>query len=400
MLDFICVSVNNWEKRKARKQQFMLHLSLRGDVGKVFYIEPPLNLARVIVFPFLELKDRENRQRWIRALLFKPARISDKLFVFTPLFIVPFSFKAQTLYNFNLYIAYFFISRVLCKRNLNRTVLWLYHPFHSPLINWFKKNICVCFDWAEEWSEYFHELSWRRKKLVIKLENEIIRKADLVFTVSRDLLARAKELNENSFHIFDGTVPELFKNDSFAVPEDMRNLVRPVIGYSGTIYTRMDVDLLLKLSRAFFNCSFVFVGEVLKLNSIDISGLKKQPNIYILGAKEYNLLPGYLMNFDVCIIPYLQNPVTAVPTKIYDYLAAGKPVVSTAFSEAEIFKDLIYIAHSHDEFIFMLKAALSNKDPILAQKRIAAAGMNTWALRVESIMDRVLDKIKERRLGR
>ena len=397
MPDFICVSVNNWEKRKARKQQFMLHLSLRNDVGKVFYIEPPLNLARLIMFPFQELKDHENRQRWLRALLFKPARISDKLFVFTPLFIIPFSFKVQVLYNFNLYIIFLCVRRVLDKFSFNNIVLWLYHPFDLPLIDWFKENICVCFDWAEEWSEFFNELTRRKKKLIVNLQNEIIRKADLVFTVSQDLLERAKKINDNSFHVFDGTVPELFKNNSFAVPEDMRNLVRPVIGYSGTIYTRMDVDLLLELSRVFFNCSFVFVGEVLKLNPINIAVLKKQPNVYFLGAKEYNSLPAYLMNFDVCIIPYLQNPVTAVPTKIYDYLATGKPVVSTAFSEAELFKDLIYIAHNHDEFIFMLKDALLKEDPILAQKRITAACLNTWALRVENIMDQVLNIIEKRR---
>lgn len=394
MVDFICFSINNWEKRKARKQQFMLHFSFLADVGKVFYVEPPLNFFRLITFPFQELKDRTNRQRWFRALCFKPVKISDKLFVFTPLFIIPFSFRVQSLYNFNLFIIYLLVKRITHKLNFDSIVLWLYHPFDLPLIAWFKKKICVCFDWAEDWPAYFQEFSVSRKKKITKLESEIIRQADLVFTVSQELLERAKEINADSFHVFDATVPELFRNNSLIEPRDMRSLVKPVIGYSGTIYTRLDVDLLLELSRVFFNCAFVFVGEVLKFNSINISELKKQPNVYFLGVKEYQRLPAYLMNFDVCIIPYLQNPVTAVPTKIYDYLATGKPIVSTAFSQNELFKDLIYIAHSPKEFILRLTQALSEKDPVLTKSRIDAAYVNTWAKRVEDMMGLVLNKIK------
>lgn len=396
MINFICISVNNWEKRRARKQQFMLHLSLINDVGRVLYVEPPLNLARVILFPFKELRDFQSRQRWLRAILFKPYNISDKLIIFTPLFLVPFSFRIQALYNLNLFILHFILKGLSRRLKLDKPVLWLYHPLDVALLRWLKDIRCSCFDWAEDWPEYFSELSFKRRQSLSRKEIEIIKKSDIVFTVSRALLARAREINPNSYQLFDGTLPELFDASVKVLPADMRDIPKPVIGYSGTISFRVDIELLLESCRELADCSFVFVGEVLKLNPAAVSILKAQPNIYFLGAKEYMQIPHYLMNFDLCIIPYLESITVATPTKIFDYLATGLPVVSTPFPDSESFQGLIYTAYSRSEFLSMIKKALTEKDINLPKKRIDMASMNTWAKRAEEIMGIVRQGAKAR----
>ena len=163
--DFICFSVNNWEKRRARKQQFMLHLALRQDVGGVLYVEPALNLWRLFLFPFSELRSRENRRRWMRAINFKIEHSpeSEKLFIFTPLFLVPFSFRFQPIYNLNLYISLFVIKSKSDRLGFKNIVLWLYHPFDYCLLKWFKNRMVSCFDWAEDWAEYFIEFSPKKE---------------------------------------------------------------------------------------------------------------------------------------------------------------------------------------------------------------------------------------------
>ena len=168
MINFICVSVNNWEKRRARKQQFMLHLSLVNDVGRVLYVEPPLNFARLILFPFKELRDCQNRQRWLRAILFKPYHISGKLSIFTPLFLIPFSFRAQALNNFNLFILHFLLKWLSRRLKLDNPVLWLYHPLDVALLKWLKYIRCSCFDWAEDWPKYFSELSFKIRQSILR----------------------------------------------------------------------------------------------------------------------------------------------------------------------------------------------------------------------------------------
>jgi len=124
MMDFVCFSQNYWEKRKARKQQFMLHLSKRADVGKVLYIEPPLfNIFRLLFFPVSQLKDPDHRKRWKRALSFKIEPLSNDFFLFTPLYFFPFSFHFQFIYDINLFISFLIIKSKIKKLGFKITIL-------------------------------------------------------------------------------------------------------------------------------------------------------------------------------------------------------------------------------------------------------------------------------------
>lgn len=392
-LAFVCFSNNNWEKRRARKQQFMLHLSLREDVDKVLYIEPPLNLFRLIFLPFSELKTKENRSRWLRALKFKTEQSieSKKLFIFTPIFFIPFAFRVQFIYNLNRYISLLIIKTKLRQLNFANIVLWLYHPFDYPLLKWFKDRVISVFDWAEDWAEYFTEYSHRRRQYVKATEKKIIADADLVFVVTKKLLQIAKDINKDSFQILDGTIPEIFLNAGKFIPHDLKEIEKPIIGYAGTIHVRMDRSLVLELSDRIPECSFVFVGDVL-LKSSEMSALRNRKNVYFLGGKKYSELPDYLINFDVCILPYLPDKDSA-PTKIYDYLAAGKPVVSTYLPELLDLKDILKLARTREDFITFVKDSLGDKDPDMKKMRIEKARENSWFARTDEIMRFIRDNI-------
>ena len=116
------------------------------------------------------------------------------------------------------------------KLNLDNPVLWLYHPLDVALLKWLKDIRCSCFDWAEDWPKYFSELSSKRRQSISRKEVEIIKKSDIVFTVSRVLLSRAREINPNSYQLLDGTLPELFDASVKVLPADMRGIPKPVIG--------------------------------------------------------------------------------------------------------------------------------------------------------------------------
>ncbi|MDD5432474.1 MAG: glycosyltransferase [Candidatus Omnitrophica bacterium] len=394
MLDFICFSINAWEKRRARKQQFMLHLSLREDVGKVLYVEPPLNIFRLLFLPHLELQDHDNRVRWLRALKFKVDALpeSRKLFIFTPLFLIPFAFRLQFIYNLNLFICFLIIKAKSKIMNFDNVVLWLYHPFDYPLLKWFKKRIVSCFDWAEDWQEYFTELPRNKRLKVAVFEERIIKKSDVVFVVSKVLLERAKKINPNTFQLFDGTNPEIFRNYNNGIPPDIKNIPHPIIGYVGNIFTRFDIDLVCQLSESFF-CSVVLIGNVL-LEEERISKIKEKHNIFILGAKSFNELPGYLLNFDVCILPYISSLVTSPATKVYDYLASGKPIVSTQIPGLDEFGDLLKVSRSNEEFINLVKSSLNEDNVTLQNLRKEKASQNSWGIRSAEIMGIISKNLK------
>lgn len=391
LINILCFSVNNWEKRKARKQQFMLHLSKREAIGGVFYIEPPLNFFRLLIFPFSELKNFENRHRWIRALSFKLDLLSDKLFLFTPIFFIPFSFRIQFIYNVNLYISLLIIKAKIKRAGFKNIVLWLYHPYDYYLLKWFKERILSCFDWAEEWAEYFIEISSFKRRMVKKLEEKIIKEVNVVFVVSKKLLDKAKVINPNSYVLLDGASPELFQQE-INVPKDIAHLKKPIIGYTGTITERVNTDLLEFVSDSFPELSIVLIGDI-HHHRVSIANLKKRNNIYFLGGKPYEQLPAYMKSFDVCIVPRRTEHNVPPPTKVFDYLASGKPVVSTNIPEIGWLKSYVKIAQSEEQFVEFIKDALKEDSLELRKLRLKIAEENSWAVRVVEILKIVNEEI-------
>jgi len=386
MMDFICFSLNNWEERKARKQQFMLALSLREDVSKVLYVEPPLNFFRLLLLPFLELRTLANRKRWLRALKFRIENLADsqKLFIFTPVFFIPFSFRVQSIYNLNCYFSYLIVKLKIRKLDFKNIVLWLYHPFDYCLLRWFKEKKVSCFDWAEDWAAYFEEFHSKKRRKVHSLEEKIIKGADIIFVVSKFLLERAKKINSNSYQILDGTTPEIFANFDGKIPDDMRSIRHPILGFSGTVFHRLDIDLIRELSLYLPDCSIVLVGNVL-LRKRELEKINRD-NIFLLGAKEYKQLPAYLMNFDACLVPYIISTFTSPPTKIYDYLATGKPIIATSSPELEGFGNLIGLAKTKEQFIASVRDSLCEDDPNLRSLRIKKAYENSWLKRTDELI--------------
>ena len=396
MIDFICFSVNNWQKRKARKQQFMLHFSRRDDVGKVLYVEPPLELLRLFIFPFRELGNTENRRRWMRGLSFRAGSLSEKLYVFTPLFILPFAYRARMIYNINLLISSLIIKHKCKSLGFRSAVLWLYHPWDYLLLKFFSDRILSVFDWAEEWSEYFIELSFERRKRIKALEKKLVKEVDLVFTVSQDLLGEAKAIRPDAYRIMDGTVFEVFDVTEDNIPDDMKHIKKPIAGYLGTVSDRIDTGLLQAMSRRIPFMSIVLIGDIL-YPRVDISKLRDFKNIYLLGSRNYEELGSYARVFDVCILPYLIRPYTPPSTKIYDYLATGKPIVSMFLPELAGFADLIKMAHTQEDFIDLVRESLDEHDAVMSNKRRQKARDNSWSARTGEILMIIEQKLKAKK---
>lgn len=385
-MDFVCFSVNNWEKRRARKQQFMLHLSLRPDVDRVLYVEPAMSVWRSLIFFRRERATEESRSRWQRAWAGRMEAVPDsgKLFIYTPLSLFPGAFHFFLLYQWNLWLINFFLRRRLRRGGFEDIVLWLYHPFDAPLLDWFKPRRASCFDWAEKWSEYFLEYQGARQNDMARQEDEIVRRADIVFVASERLQELARPLRERSFLLRDGTIPGIFEFYRGGIPGDLKDIPRPIVGYIGTFSDRMDLALLRRLSQRLSHCSFVFVGEV-HTARVDIAPLSALKNIYFLGGKPYGSLPGYIAHFDVCLLPYVFDPKTSSPTKIFDYLAGGRPIVATALPELAYLRDVVVLARTPEEFVEAIERCL-REGPGDSDARRQIAREHSWAKRSEEIM--------------
>jgi glycosyltransferase involved in cell wall biosynthesis len=190
-------------------------------------------------------------------------------------------------------------------------------------------------------------------------------------------------------------MPEIFAKYDGRIPDAMKDIVRPILGYAGVVSRRVDLDLIAELGIKLPRCSIVLVGNILfppeKLIKI------KHKNIFLLGGKSYDELPNYMMNFDVCILPYIAVNHTSPPTKIYDYLATGKPVVSTYLPALECFSNLIKLVHTKEEFISFVNEALNENDQDIRKRRLEKAKENSWFVRANEIIGIIEEKLNRRK---
>src|SRR5690606_524833 len=145
---------------------------------------------------------------------------------------------------------------------------------------------------------------------------------------------------------------------STVVPDAVAHLPGPVLGYVGVIDERLDYGLIEALARRFPQASVVMAGPVVK---VDPASLPKLPNIHWLGQQAYEQLPALVKGFDVCLMPFALNDATRYinPTKTLEYMATGKPVVSTAVADVvRNFTPVVDVARSVDGFLDAVSRAV------------------------------------------
>lgn len=225
------------------------------------------------------------------------------------------------------------------------------------------------------------------KKHGVQLEAALIAKSDLTVANSTSLTNYSLKHSANSYYFGMGCNIELFDGrKNFAVPHDMQNIPRPVIGYVGVLTSlRIDVDIIKAIAKAHPDYSVVLVGPYDLFKEKDqLNGFS---NIYFLGKKPVKALPSYMQAIDVCINPQAVNDITKVnyPLKIDEYLAMGKPVVATKTDAMKMFSDHIYLPEKPEDHPAAVEEALLTDNEILKEERIQLAASHTWENAVEKI---------------
>jgi len=245
-------------------------------------------------------------------------------------------------------------------------------------------NIKIAFDFVDDILS-FPEYAFAHYE---RMQSKLLESSSVVFATSKLLCDKTNTYNSRCIYLpnamdFDHFNPAATTNMKL---NELPNLRHPVIGFIGAFSDWVDDGLICKLAEAHPEYSILLVGPVYFAKE-----LEKCSNIIMAGTKPYETLPLYLSNIDVCLIPFKINNITLAsnPIKMYEYLAAGKPVVSTALPEVLTnASEIVYIGKDDEDFIKKVELAVKEselKDEFTINKRVNFAKQNSWENRVEVI---------------
>lgn len=284
----------------------------------------------------------------------------------------------------NLWICHDF--EALKRRPLSNVILWISWGRHHRLFGHWRAllNVFDSLDDFESWEED---------------DRTAARRADLVLATSRILYERWATTRPGVHLVPNGCDFEHFHQalqvGRLAEPPDMQPLPRPRAIYMGAMASWLDADAIGAMVEAHPQVTFVFIGAFMGYEP------PRRSNVHYLGLKPYHELPRYLAHSDLALIPFRPCRVTraANPIKLYEYLAAGLPVLATRLPELEPYAETVHLAQDPREFAAMLPAALADTHPERRAARVAVAAANTWDRRADQVAALLQEALRLRRPG-
>jgi glycosyltransferase involved in cell wall biosynthesis len=279
------------------------------------------------------------------------------------------------------------LRKVIRKLHINNPLIWVTCPAACNVALKLRQNKLI-WQRTDRWEEFPNVDA----RLIRQFDQKLKSEADLTVFVSRLLYEQEGEQCRSAFYLDHGVDYELFAsavNDEY-IPRDIADIRKPIVGFFGGIDNHTsDIALLEAVIDRLPQVDFVFVGKA----SVDCNGLLAHSNVRMLGQKPYEEVPHYGKCFDVAMMPWRQNRWIEAcnPIKLKEYLALGKPVVSTPFSELEKYRDVVYEARTPEDFAKCIWRALQEDSPERIQARKEKVKAATWDSKAELVLQRLFD---------
>ena len=307
------------------------------------------------------------------------------LFVFTPL-LIPLQ-RLSLIRRFNSLLLRLYLRHFLKKLGFKDFTLMTAGPLAEPVIGRLgeKKSIYYCAD-------HYGTLPGISPVMIDKLEKRLSKKVDVTIATSETLFELLTNSFSNVVYVPHGVDYHHFSRRRISpkdIPEEIRGLNRPVIGYHGLIQHILETRILEEIADLHPEWNLVLIGDTL----FDAGSVPLRPNIHLLGKKPYEILPDYLGSFQVGLIPYkiTKNTLFRNPVKLREYLAAGIPVVSTPLPESKRYEPHVKIAKTSKEFVSSIEYFLKNDNDLLKEQRMELMREESW----ERVAEKIYNELYE-----
>lgn len=373
--DILVVSLSDWNGPKRIRQHLAEALVRKGN--RVLFIEAQYTLVK-----FLK---RPSMKRFL-GFLKGPQQLKEDLFLLSAPPFIPGGEFFHSIAIVNWISARYFIRRAMRRLDIQNPTLLIFAYNGAPLVGTLNERFALYFC-----NDAFHLLAPKTLSgRVLAIEQRLMAKVDAVFTVS-DKLTREKSQHHAAVHtVYHGVDVGFFdSSEAMRPPADIPQN-KPIIGYSGVLRDMLDVDLLEFVATRRREWSLVLVGPRERGNrrfEDALNRLSTQENVFLLGPKPVGSIPSYLRSFDLCMIPYVRGEIAtyySAPLKFYEYLAAGKRVISTV-GPRSYDEGVVVNCTSKEEFLDAIASALINDNEELVRRRIDIARQNSWNARVQEM---------------
>jgi glycosyltransferase involved in cell wall biosynthesis len=274
-------------------------------------------------------------------------------------------------------------------------VQWFYDPMAVTAFAGHLGESAIVYDCMDQLSQ-FRDAPGE----LVRRERELLAIADVVFAGGPKICEDKQRYNSNCYSVGCGVDAAHFAkaNDPLTtIPGDVADLPGPVFGYIGVVDERLDYELIAKLADGNSEGSVVMIGPWTK---VDRSAFPERANLHWLGGRDYSDLPGYAKRFDVCVMPFALNEATEFinPTKALEYMATGRPIVSTAIEDVvRQFEDVVKVVASADEFVAACGRSAEIPNRLGVRRGLKLASRNSWESIVEKLEGHVLEVLHRSR---
>ena len=371
--DLIFVSLEDWDDVWRRNQFVCAALARRFPQSKILFVGLPRNVSHDLKHgKFSALRSQPT----VTLPEFPNITITHALKLF------PDSLPLGR--RLNEWAARNHIRKVASSLGMKNPLLWL-NPHSAVHMAGKMGERGVVYDITDDWAEA-PSFSDRDRKLIIEQDRELCARADLVVVCSESLEQSRRNRSKKILLLKNGV-----DNDRYAAIPDHPEpgpWPRPVFGYTGTIHSdRFDVDLVSGIADTFPEGSLVLVGPD-HLTGEEKTRLQTKKNVHVTGPVPYAKIPGVMSQFDVCIVPHVETPFTNSlnPLKLWEYLASGKPVVSTNVAGFNSYPEFCRIATGRESFTGACREALVENGEHRAARR-SEARKHGWEQRIDVLLD-------------
>ena len=390
-LTIVCLSPQDWDTElPTNRQQIMRRAA--GFGHSIVFVETSQSISRDL-FQVLRF-DHGNLTHLARKLTTGQS-VAPGITVRRAPWLLPWGRRFRWANRLNVALTRRMV-RAVARRSPGPFILWLYDAASSDLVGRCGEAVAL-YDCVDDHAEVAGS-DQRVRALLSAGDRNAASASTVVVTTTRRLYERHARSNPSTFLIpnvgdYDHFSPAAYRD---IVAPELATLPRPVLGFIGNVTAwKVDFELLEGIATNRPEWSLVLVGPCRPDASEQLARLGRLANVYYLGPRPYAQLPAFVAGFDVGLCPYLWNEAmqSGFPLKLYEYLAAGKPVVASGNPDLAGMEPDVRLVRGVWESIRAIEDVLASADDETALKRrMALAAANTW----ESRASRMLDLVEER----